>query len=593
MPCFWFCFKSYVILRRFVIVIIMHGILFKRISVYCLLVFCFLLTVMLMYEELLADSNKIYYFHVIGDAMLLSLPVLFCKKKLVICSYLAMIVLYILSIVWYYRVYYTLMPLSSYLLIDNLKGIGSSICHSVHYSDLKLITPVLLFSIYYWWIFHVGGWLAFDSLKKRCIIVSIIFLLSVCIISAPYWPNQRPFYKQPLYLYKYTSITAIKKYGIVNYWIFQYISWQKVSNKDKLYAHKFVEQLSERTDIKMRDSIIHKNLILLLVESLQSWPIGLRVGTKEVTPYINSLIKDTMTVYFPKVMPQVKDGRSSDAQLLINTGLLPLASGAASSLCSMNTFPSLAYAFKDKRYVSMSFVCDDKTFWNQGATTVAYGFDYLFDCLQGNKERKEADGNLFRESLLLLTELKQPFYAQLVTLSSHGPYVVPIMTESFLLNENFENDEVRNYLIAVQYVDKCIAEFIEGLKEDGLYDNSIIVITGDHEQMTYNNYEGREKVKAEDCFVPFIIINSPLFSKHTSKVFGQVDIYPSLLDIMGCTDYSWRGLGESVFGDIVSDYAAFRTGISIGGTNVPDSVKEHRNECWRVSDILLRMNYFK
>lgn len=167
------------------------------------------------------------------------------------------------------------------------------------------------------------------------------------------------------------------------------------------------------------------------------------------------------------------------------------------------------------------------------------------------------------------------------------------MTESFLLNENFENDEVRNYLIAVQYVDKCIAEFIEGLKEDGLYDNSIIVITGDHEQMTYNNYEGREKVKAEDCFVPFIIINSPLFSKHTSKVFGQVDIYPSLLDIMGCTDYSWRGLGESVFGDIVSDYAAFRTGISIGGTNVPDSVKEHRNECWRVSDILLRMNYFK
>ena len=81
--------------------------------------------------------------------------------------------------------------------------------------------------------------------------------------------------------------------------------------------------------------------------------------------------------------------------------------------------------------------------------------------------------------------------------------------------------------------------------------------------------------------MPFIILNSPLTSEHTNKVIGQVDIYPSLLDLMGCTDYSFTGLGESVFSNEISDFATYRTGISAGGVNIPDS------------DILLRMDYFK
>lgn len=541
---------------------------------------------------MLVDFNKIYYFHIIGDSLFFALPVLFCKKKRFVYPYLLLIVFYILSIASYYHIYYTLMPLSSYLLIDNLQGLIPSICHSVYWGDLKLLVPIFLFFVYYWWLCRSDKLSVSIYSKWRIIALMIGLLLSISIISAPYWPNQRPFYKQPLYLFKYAGTSAIKKYGIVNYWIYQWISGLSVSVEEKCYARNFVEQLSKKKEVILPNVVISRNLVLILVESLQSWPVGLRVGTNDITPYINGLLDDTTTVYFSRVMSQVKDGRSSDAQLIINTGLLPLATGAASSLCATNTFPSIAFALKEKSYVSASFICDDKTYWNQGATTVAYGFDYLYDRLQGDGERKVADENLFSKSLPILKGMKQPFYAQLVTLSSHEPYVKPIMFDIPLLNENLESDEVRNYLIAVRYVDRCIADFIEGLKKEGLYDNSIIVIIGDHEQMTFNTYEGREQVKAEDCFVPFIIVNSPLTSRHTNKVCGQIDIYPSLLNLMGCFDYSWRGFGESVFSDEISDYAAFRTGISAGGINVPDSVKKYRDECWEVSDILLRMNYF-
>lgn len=85
----------------------------------------------------------------------------------------------------------------------------------------------------------------------------------------------------------------------------------------------------------------------------------------------------------------------------------------------------------------------------------------------------------------------------------------PSLLDTPLIQEKFVNDEIKNYLIAIQLVDIRIMEFIDGLKREGLYDNSIIVITGDHEQMTFNTYEGREKLRAEDCYIPFLIINSP------------------------------------------------------------------------------------
>ena len=225
--------------------------------------------------------------------------------------------------------------------------------------------------------------------------------------------------------------------------------------------------------------------------------------------------------------------------------------------------------------------------------SVAYGFDRLYDRFKKKDSWDKADEYLFNESIQHIKDIHQPFYAQIVTLSMHEPYIYPQDKNSKLLDlKIFNNEEVRNYLIAVNLFDKRLAHFLQELKKAGLYDNSIIVITGDHEQMTYNQYEGRQELKASDCFVPLIILNSPLPCKHQDKVIGQVDIYPSLLCLMGCNNYEFNGLGENIFGDSISNYATFRTGIAAGGIQVPESVKKRRNELWHISDILLRMDYF-
>lgn len=569
----------------------MNNILSKRILMYLLLTISFFITIIVLYQNIHSDECEIKYFNTIIDSMLLAVLVLFCKKRRYIYIYLLLIILYILSIIWYFRTYSTIMPLSSYLLIDNLAGLGPSIRHSIRFSDIVLIIPLSLYLLFYEWIYH--KWIKKEKINsKHQIIISLsCLLLIIGSVSIPYWPNKRPFYKQPLYLFQIIGSSAIKKYGIINYWIYQFASLRPVSEKSKQYVYTYMKRKSQK---KNYSSICHnKNLIVILVESLQSWTINLKIEQTEITPYINQLIKDSSTIYFPKVVPQVKDGRSSDAQLIINTGLLPLATGATSSLCATNTFPSLPSALKEKGYNSISFICDSRTFWNQGCTTIAYGFNKLYDHLQKKDGKRTADEELFKYSLAILSQERSPFYAQLVTLSSHEPYTTPLVTNSSLEQKKIENNEVKNYLIAIEYVDKCIGQFIEALKREKLYDSSIIIITGDHEQMTFNNYEGRTQLKAEDCLVPFIIINSPLKSPNTSYYLGQVDIYPSLLDIMGCSTYTWRGLGESVFNSEVSNYATFRTNIAAGGKNISDSVKKSRDECWKISDILLRMNYFE
>lgn len=565
-----------------------------RLIVYLGLVIVFYITFIFLYDSFRLDGFWGGYLRKVFDAMLFALPILFCRKRWLVISYLIIANLYLLSIIWYFRTYATIMPLSSYLMIANLKGLGPSIWHSINTKDLAFISPSLFFVVFYLWMYRKcipegkNGW------RGRWTIIVVSVLIIGSAVSVPYLPGKRSDNEQIFCRFGIEGVCSFKQFGVIHYWIYQVAFSQKVSTDEEIYVEEFAKKLPEKVAFVIADSLssARKNLILILVESLQSWPVELKVR-QEVTPNLNRLLEQTNTLYFSKVMSQVKDGRSSDAQLLINTGLLPLTTGAASSLYASNKFPSLATALKEKGYSSVSFICDDATFWNQAATTPAYGFDQLYDRMQGDKERRNADENLFDKSLPILKKMGQPFYAQLVTLSSHEPYVEPLLNDSPILQESFVDEEVRNYIIAVQYVDKYIGEFIDGLKREGLYDNSVIVITGDHEQMTFNRYEGREQVCGEDYFVPFIIINSPLSSKHTDKVIGQMDIYPSLLNLMGCYNYSWKGLGESVFSDSISNYATFRTGVAAGGVNVPDSVKRHREECWKISDILLRMNYFK
>lgn len=563
-----------------------------RVAVYLALTAAFFLSLTAMNAvwEFHGCNDLNSQIHRLVDALLLALPAWGLRKKRWLFPWVAVVTIYLLSNVWYYRNYGTLMPLSSYLMVYNLPTIGRSLWLSLRTTDLLLLLPPLLFMGWYAVIGH--RWSAPQGGGKcsrfRILATGFCLLIIVLITTPPYLCYNNMDMGYPCRRFQMEPILAVRKYGMLHFWIAQFQQMKRCTPGEIEFATHYVQAAEQLHPCTQLVEPHRRNLILILTESLCAWPIGLEVGGTEVTPYLNSLARDTTVLYFPKVLPQVKDGRSSDAQLILNTGLLPLASGAAAGIYGLNTYPSLPKTLKKLGYTSISLTCDNRTVWNQDATSRSYGFDRLYERMDQGRLCPESDSILFERTLPVLQQLRKPFYAQIVTFSGHDP--VETTFGSALRQTDIPDRTVMNYLIITQFVDRSIGRFIEALQEAGLYDESIVVIVGDHDStITRNRYEGRTERTLEDRYIPLFVLNAPLKTE-TGKVIAQSDIYPSLLDLMGAADYPFHGLGESVFRH-QSDCAADFDREWAGG-NTDDSVRRRRLEAWRVSDILLRSDHF-
>ena len=324
-----------------------------------------------MLNSINSEILAIHYIRSLVDAMLLAIPISFLKKKWILVLYLSIINIYFLSIVWYFRNYGTIMPLESYTMIQNLHGIEGSIIQSIKLRDFILILPSI---VYCFFLFYCKKIKLFSiSNNWKYILLSLFIIIG---ITSPYILFQKNNYRFPYYAFRTEIVRGFKQFGITHFWIYQIHTMKGCSKEEKQIAILYMNK-NQHKRLKIINTNNKKNLILIIVESLCSWPLNINVAGQEITPNINKLIKQKGVLYFPYVLPQVKDGRSSDAQLMINTGLLPINTGAVSSLYAQNKYPALAKELKKNYYTTASLVCDDKTYWNQSATSKAYGFDYL------------------------------------------------------------------------------------------------------------------------------------------------------------------------------------------------------------------------
>lgn len=188
-----------------------------------------------------------------------------------------------------------------------------------------------------------------------------------------------------------------------------------------------------------------------------------------------------------------------------------------------------------------------------------------------------------------LPKLKQPFFAQLVTLNMHQPYNRLKVPPTWISDSEEYTENVRNYLEAVHFFDAQLGNFIDSLKKNGLYDNSVIVIASDHNNLDANALDGREKTEFSDMYIPMFILNADT-TLHYENVMGQVDVFPTILDVMGVQDYCWRGVGNSILREPKVCSAVTKFGDVVGDAN--SELVQEQHEAWEVSSLLIRSRYF-
>lgn len=328
-----------------------------------------------------------------------------------------------------------------------------------------------------------------------------------------------------------------------------------------------------------------KNLIVVQVESLESIVVGQLYYGQEITPNINKLLGSS--IYFNNIHEQVRDGNSSDAELMFNTSIYPISSGSTFLRFGNNAYISLPNLLESKGYTSVAIHGDNKEYWNRSIAFSSLGFDRFV--AEDEFENGTSSGlgildeSLFSQSFKEADKLKEPFYLFIITLTSHMPWS---NAENMGGLDLPNNDETARYLQSINYVDKCFGDFYDQLDKNGFLDNSVLIIYGDHEgihkyfptTLTDNNK-----------IIPYIVYAKGMDGVVIDNIGGQVDMMPTLAYLMGIdrADYTSGVMGRNLLGNN-SGEAILPAGNIIG--KVED--KEQLTEAEDIANLIIRGNYF-
>ena len=185
------------------------------------------------------------------------------------------------------------------------------------------------------------------------------------------------------------------------------------------------------------------------------------------------------------------------------------------------------------------------------------------------------DKPFFEQSISKLETLPQPFYAKFITVSHHYPYNMN-QEEATIAPHTTGDKSVDNYFQTARYADEALEQFFTYLKESGLYDNSIIVMYGDHYGISQNHNKAMEQVLGKEV-TPFVskaeLQRVPLFIRvpgieggvnHTYG--GQIDILPTLLHLLGVETKDYVHFGTDLLSPNHIEVVPFRNGEFVSPT---------------------------
>ena len=486
----------------------------------------------------------------------------------------------------YCRAYEDLMPWQSLTLTENVNNtLLASTMALLRWQDLCIIIPYLAL-------------VAVCVLSKRTddnkpSVKKFLYTLLAATVTGcvGYLDGTECYEKRFLYNFsnrEYFAQNGLLPYGAISLYNTLFLS-EKVSDEQREQVIRFLDQECPQYTDNRFSNVANRNLVLFIVESLHTWPIGMEVDGREVTPVLNSLVKGDGVIYAPHVLFQTSHGHSSDAHFIYNTGLLPLRDGVVAVNWGNGPYPTLAAALEG--YDCREIICTPGVNWNQTMTARTYGFETLYtrdDLIQTDLLQQHDnidDAALTHFAATLLPKLQQPFFLEMVTMTMHAPYTNRTMPTSWIMQSDTLTAEARGYLNCVNITDSCIGAFLDELKRLHLDENTVVAIVSDHTQVYLNRVKGKTDYEWEpdDWGIPLIIAGCDT-TLHYEPVIGQVDVYPTLLDVMGANAYPWKGLGYSILRYPVSGAIQPRNMSVLGDST---SLTRHQREAWDISRFLI------
>lgn len=383
-----------------------------------------------------------------------------------------------------------------------------------------------------------------------------------------------------VYIVKYLGLDAFTGYDLVKS---EHVSqMRKSATKSQLKTvEKFTKEHYAAPNKKLFGIAKGRNVIVIHLESFQQFLIDKKINGQEVTPFLNSLYHGQDTYAFSNFFNQVGQGKTSDAENMLETSTYGLSQGSLfATLGNDNTFQAAPAILKQRAgYTSAVFHGNVASFWNRNNVYKNLGYQYFFDASYFDTSGDKATGYglkdklLFADSIKYLQHLQQPFYVKYLTVTNHFPFDLDDEDkDSNFTTTNTGSSTVDNYFVTAHYLDQSLQEFFSYLDKTGLAKKSIIMIYGDHygisnsENKNLASVLGKnaddwtdfDNVQMQRVPLMFVIPRSGGHGGIYSTYGGEIDVLPTLLHLLGISTKRYIQFGTDLFSSQHDQVVALR-----------------------------------
>jgi len=486
----------------------------------------------------------------------------------------------IISDIYYYRYFKELISIRHLIYGKQLISVFDSVKQLCQPTDLILfidlfIELIIIFILKYKvWFKNRSNYLR--NFKLRISIVVVVFIIGIFFNNniVRSFSDANP----NLLVSMWDKIYIINNVGSLNYHIIDIntyiknnINKKEISEQEKkeIAEWLFNKNVVQHRTKKYYKAAENKNVIIIQVEALQNFVINREINGSEITPNLNRLIKRSM--YFYNMYGQTSGGGTSDAEWLLQTSLYPISQGSVFVQNDSNTHNTFAKFLKEKNYNVVMMHPYRKDFWNRDNMYKAFGFDRFFNFEDYKFDEHIglglSDKSFFAQSLSKIKQLNSPFAVKLITLTSHFPFNDTQKYGNFNVGE-FEGTLLGNYLKSIHYADEQIGTFINDLEKEGILQNALFVVYGDHSAIPYNNKDELSNFLKTDLDVnvgwykvqqvPFIIyLPDEQNIAQYGIAAGQIDMLPTIANLLGISIYT--GFGQDLL-NTEEGFVVFRDG---------------------------------
>lgn len=446
------------------------------------------------------------------------------------------------AVIMYYKYFGVIVTYHALKQVNQVTEVKGSVFSLLHPYFLFIYTDIVIILLFFM-SRRFRKWGRTLAIKESNVLISVIFLLSLAGSILNVWVHR-------------DSINELKQaesMGILNYEV--YTVFASV-NKEIVEPSKITPEAIAK--LKGTDEAATpmywgqakgKNVIILQLEATQNFLLNLKIDGQEVTPVMNQLAKEHF--YFPHFYQQVGQGNTSDAEFVVNTSFYIPQHGAAAQVYGNLALPSMPKVLGQNGYQSATFHTNDVQFWNRKELYKGLGFDRYYDAEFFGEDDMvffgSSDEVLYdktADELLKMSQTGKPFYAQVISMSSHHPFNLPERKIQFQLPERYKETIVGDYIQAQNYTDYTLGLFIEKLKKNGLWDQSVILIYGDHLGLPLYSLVDHEKALMEEIYgrpyyfsemlnIPLLVIAPGTQGSIQPQTGGQVDLFPTVANLLG------------------------------------------------------------